>query len=192
MWKCLKDRLQSSKTTLRYVWSNEQPNLTLMCTIDNRTPLVFAVCHPEITKEIIQDLLNFMTNDSKDLDQNQIFITIGQVAKQSLNSYDILTPVLDACNSHTFNQLLHFSCRYNNYNLLKWLIQPPSEVNNQRKSRVWIPKDLDLNVKDHAGYTPLLTAAFYSSTECVDYLLMVSRISKCFCNHQFYFLVRKC
>jgi ankyrin repeat protein len=31
-----------------------------------------------------------------------------------------------------------------------------------------------LEGRDHAGYTPLLTAVFYGSIKCVDYLLQVS------------------
>lgn len=73
-----------------------------------------------------------------------------------------------------FNQLFHFPCRYNNVDLLKWLVEQSSRLKNGK---------VDLNTSDHAQYTPLLTAVFYKSTKCVKYLL--EKMWK-YCNCQLY------
>jgi hypothetical protein len=176
MWKYLNETLQAPTTKWRFGWSNKQPNLALMCTLDNRTPLVFALCHPQITKEIIQVILKSMTSNSGDfLDQTQIFVAIGEVARQKkITSYDHLKPVLDVCDDNTFNQLFHFPCRYNNDSLLYWLIKESSKSKNQATRQARTFENVSLNVGDHARYTPLLTAVFYRSIKCVRYLLQVS------------------
>jgi hypothetical protein len=185
MYEYITATLKSSTEEQRFSWSAEPPNLALMRTLDNRTPLVVAICHPEITKEIIRDLLNHMKDNSADffnqtsqernVYQTQIFIAIEQVARQKRSkNYDYLTPVLEVCNVDTFNQLFHFPCRYNNVNLLQWLIEQSSRFNNTTIHRTQTSKKFDLNIRDHAGYTPLLTAVFYGSTECVTYLLQVN------------------
>jgi ankyrin repeat protein len=185
MFKYIKEKLNPGTTQSYFPWSTEQSNLALMRTVDNQTPLVLAVCHPEITKDIIQDLLNYMRSNSEDsfnqtssqpnIYQTQIFMAIEQVARQKrLKNYDYLTPVLEVCNVDTFNQLFHFPCRYNNVNLLQWLIEQSSRFNDRTISQTQTSKKLDLNIRDHAGYTPLLTAVFYSSTDCVNYLLQVN------------------
>jgi hypothetical protein len=184
MFECIKENLNLGTTQSYFPWSTEKSNLALMCTVDNRTPLVLAVCHPAITEKIIRDLLNHMKDNSADIfnptspERNvyrtQICIAIQQVAIQELKSYDHLTPVLDDCDPDIFDQLLHFPCQYKNLNLLQWLIERSSTYNNRATRQTKTTKNLDLNEKNHAGYTPLLTAVFYSSINCVTYLLQVN------------------
>jgi hypothetical protein len=120
MYEHIKAILKSSIEEQRFSWSEKLPNRAQMRTRDNRTPLVVAICHPEITKEIIRDLLNDMRDNSADSSNQtlpegnvyltQIFIAIEQVARQKrLKKYDCLTPVLEVCYPYIFNQLFHFS-----------------------------------------------------------------------------------
>ncbi|CAF4998289.1 unnamed protein product, partial [Rotaria sp. Silwood1] len=162
--------------------------LPLMRTFDNRTPLILAVSHPAITDNIIRNLLTQMGyysadifNQSllqKNIYQTQIFMAIAQVAKQRrLPPYDHLKLILDVCDHNILNQLFHFPCRYNNANLLKWLIEQSSKPYDPSTRSRGTSIKLDLNKHDHAGYTPLLTAVFYGSTDCVNYLLDTSSLS---------------
>jgi ankyrin repeat protein len=88
-----------------------------------------------------------------------------QAANRCSLKFDHLQPLISkACKFDIIGQLVHFPCRYNNIDFLKWLID-------------WLRQNnilYTLNERDHAGYTPLLTAVFYRSKECVEYLLQVS------------------
>jgi ankyrin repeat protein len=199
MYEYITATLKSSTKEQRFSWSEKPSNLAQMRTRDNRTPLVLAICHPKVTKEIIRNLLTYMKSNSEDsfnqtssqpnIYQTQIFMAIGQLARQRVENYDYLTPVLDVddCDPDTFNQFFHFPCRYNNVTFLQWLIEQSSRFNNTTIHRTQTSKSLNLNIRDYAGYTPLMTAVFYGSTECVTYLLQVNiffeKIFICCCNH---------
>ncbi len=100
-------------------------------------------------------------------------MAIMKVASRSFQDYKHLSPILDskACNLKTRQQFLHFPCRYDNDDLLKWLVEQIllKHASTELEGNVSI-----LEGRDHAGYTPLLTAVFYGSIKCVDYLLQVS------------------
>jgi hypothetical protein len=196
MWNYLKEKLKSQpeKTICGFRRNREQSNLAEMLTYDNRTPLVFALCHPEITKEIIQDFWAYTKIPLGEAYSTQLFVAIGEVARQKkMKNYHYLKPILHDIDAGTLNQLFHFPCRYNNAKLLRLLIeqsielQRHSSIKFQRQPSIKFQqppsKNISLNEKDHAGYTPLMTAVFYSSTECVEHLMEVSKIFIYLYNH---------
>jgi ankyrin repeat protein len=204
MFQYLRKKLKSSTSAWHLPWKDKQTNLALMRTFDNQTPLVFAMCHPEITEDIIKILLNEMSNNSKDfftrlpsesnIYQTQIFIAFERMARQQFQTGDHLQPVLEICNMNMFNQLCHFPCRYDNVSLLKWLVEQSSKFNDIPTADTRKSAKVDLNTCDHAGYTPLLTAVFYKATKCVKYLLQVRICLQNICNYcadQFDFVVFK-
>jgi hypothetical protein len=142
------------------------PKLAQMHTLDNQTPLVLAVCHPNITKDIVKELIDAMTENGrssqsdKPHNQTQLLLAIERAATcKKISEFDYLSPVIDKIHKDypvALQQLPHLACRYNHDALLQWLIDTT---------------DVRLNEKDYAGYTPLLTAVFYRSTECVEFLL---------------------
>ncbi len=196
MFEYITKELKSPRTGWSFPWRDEQTNLAIMRTLDNRTPLALAVCHLGVTKNIIQNLLDEIRNTTEpNIYPTQIFIAIEQVAKRRLQNHDHLSPICEACDANIFNQLFHFPCRYDNDNLLKWLIEQSSKPNDRTTHNMWASGKFDLNQPNLAGYTPLLTAVFYGSTKCVKHLLRVSiclkKMSKYCCNYQFYFVVPK-
>ncbi|CAF1141121.1 unnamed protein product [Adineta steineri] len=143
-------------------WADKAANFAQQHTLDNRTPLINAVCHPKITADIVTTLIDKMKMHPKDQDdQIQLIMAFEQIAKGRSPKFDHLHRVIQACEPDTIGQLVHFPCRYNNLKLLQWLI------NSAKQNK----KPCKLNVGDHAGYTPLLTAVFYRSKECVEFLL---------------------
>jgi ankyrin repeat protein len=156
-------------------------------TLDNRTPIVLAVCHPKITEDVIEKLvimmqihpkdivIHFLVNESlaeSNAIQTQMLMAMEQVSRCTFQDYNHLGPIIRFCNLRKLKiryQFFHFACRYNNLSLLKWLIGEVSLSNNE----VANSKKM-LNENDHAGYTPLLTAVFYEAINCVEYLLQVS------------------
>jgi hypothetical protein len=173
-------------TTRSFPGTQKTKNLARACTLDNRTPLVSAVCHPAITENIIQELVNamqispddnaihFIVNQSPvewDTFRTQIIMAIAHVARQVFSNYDHLRPIVQVCPLEVCQQLIHFPCRYNNRKLLEWLLKQPLLNSDSATSKNSISI---LNGRDHAGYTPLLTAVFYGSTNCIEYLLQVS------------------
>lgn len=181
------NKLQARRSTWNFPWINEQNNLAIMRTLDNRTPLAFAVCHPNTSERIVELLLTLnesptieilvnQLSPKLDFYQTQLLIAIEQVAKakRRVTKFGHLYPLLVDCDRKIRNQLFHFPCRHNNVNLLKWLINPSSENNDSAKRRTLANQNINLNESDHAGYTPLLTAVFYKSTECFQHLSQVS------------------
>ncbi|CAF1054871.1 unnamed protein product [Adineta steineri] len=143
-------------------WADKAANFAQQHTLDNRTPLINAVCHPSITADIVTTLIDKMKMNPKDQDdQIQLIMAFEQIAKGRSPKFDHLHSIIQACEPDTIGQLVHFPCRYNNLKLLQWLI------NSAKQNK----KPCKLNASDHAGYTPLLTAVFYRSKECVEYLL---------------------
>ncbi|CAF4160294.1 unnamed protein product, partial [Adineta steineri] len=160
-------------------WEDKAVNFARQHTLDNRTPLINAVCHPGITAEIVTTLIQKMKMNPKGItihfsinslplessidqvEQIQLIIAFEQAAKGRSLKFDHLPPIIQACEPDIIDQLVHFPCRYNNLKLLQWLIN-----STKHKS-----KPCKLNARDHAGYTPLLTAVFYRSKKCVEYLL---------------------
>ncbi|CAF1212237.1 unnamed protein product [Adineta steineri] len=143
-------------------WADKAANFARQHTLDNRTPLINAVCHPSITIDIVTTLIDKMKMAPEDkVQQIQLIMAFEQAAKGRRPKFDHLHPIIQACEPDIIGQLVHFPCRNNNLKLLQWLIHT---VEQNRAS-------CKLNALDHAGYTPLLTAVFYRSKECVEYLL---------------------
>jgi len=142
------------------------PKLAQMHTLDNQTPLVIAVCHPNITRDIVKELIDAIpengqsSKSDKSHNRTQLLLAIERAAAcKKISEFDYLSPVIDRIRKDypaALQQLPHLACRYNHHALLQWLIQIP---------------DVRSNEKDYAGYTPLLTAVFYRSTKCVEILL---------------------
>lgn len=186
MFNCLVS--QADESTRSYPPVQKLRNLAQAENLDNKTPLVMAVCHPSITEDIVQRLIfmieiypqdmaiHFLVNPSPEemeILQIQYLMAIGQISRRSFQNYQHLSPIVKskACDFQTRQQLLHFPCRYDNVSLLKWLLEQPLSNNNLIKSKDNVSM---LEGRDHAGYTPLLTAVFYGSSKCVEYLLQVS------------------
>lgn len=197
MFNYLKGELKIESSSGR----KRRPNLAQMCTLENRTPLVHAICHAQLTEEILRDLLAYMRQDGEEfsypllapsynLCETQILMGIALIARQNFKNYEHLQPIREVCNDKIFNQLFHFPCQYNNTGLLKWLIDDAIKFKEKQSDKKKCR--LDLNVHDHAGYTPLLTAVFYGATECVQYLLQVMTPKEnIFVDDKLWFLVRR-
>ncbi len=186
MFNCLVS--QADESTRSYPPVQKLRNLAQAQNLDNQTPLVMAVCHPSITEDIVQKLIfmieiqprdmaiHFLVNQSSEemeILRIQFLMAIGQIGRRSFTDYQHLSPIVKskACDFQTRQQLLHFPCRYDNVSLLKWLLEQPLSDNNSTKSKDNVSM---LEGRDHADYTPLLTAVFYESSKCVKYLLEVS------------------
>jgi hypothetical protein len=150
--------------------ANEKDLLNL-CTLDNRTPLVFLVCHPALKippsvngsqdQKARKDLMKMFTENIKD--KRQILLAFDLIAQRRQLQYfehwqSLIT--IKASSLIIPGQILHLVCRHDNATLLKWLM-------NQKILRE------HLNTADYAGYTPLLTATFYNSEKCVKELIQV-------------------
>ena len=140
-----------------------------LCTLDNRTPLVFLASHPalqfqsptsDMQKEQARDnLIEIFTENIND--KKQILVTFDMIARRRhFQQFEHLHHLIRASPPEIRAQILHLVCCHDNVNLLKWLI-------SQGQLKEY------LNAPDHAGYTPLLTATFYESKECVTELLKV-------------------
>ncbi|CAF1212259.1 unnamed protein product [Adineta steineri] len=162
MFQYIMEGPDSISKTEKLPWEDKAVNFARQHTLDNRTPLINAVCHPSITENIVKTLINKMKNDPKGpVEQIQLIMAFERAAKGRCPKFDHLPPIIEACEPNIIDQLVHFPCRYNNLKLLQWLIN-----STKHKS-----KPCTLNERDHAGYTPLLTAVFYRSKECAEYLL---------------------
>jgi len=157
--------------------SARNKDLINLCTLDNRTPLVFLACHPalqpgppvnqtrlqqqsSLTKEqAVEKLMTRFSNETKD--KNQILATFDMIARRhQLQKFDHLQCLVEVSSPKIQKQILHLVCRHDNVAFLRWLI-------DQGKLKE------HLNTADYAGYTPLLTATFYKSENCVEELIKV-------------------
>ncbi|UJR12614.1 hypothetical protein I4U23_016789 [Adineta vaga] len=91
------------------------------------------------------------------------FATKRKIIEEQLS---LLEPFMDRITKYSDqkNQLIHMACRHNHVDMLKWFIDKRGFDRN------------DINAKNNAGYTPLLTAAFYEANECFKYLLKIDNI----------------
>lgn len=142
-------------------------DLLKLCTLDNRTPLVFLATHPALQSQLcdeqqlqaIKDLTALFRRPIND--KKQILVILDYVARrQKITHFDHLLPLLEQASVETAQQMLHLACRHGNATFLEWL------MNDGRLGNY-------LNQRDYAGYTPLLTATFYDSQNCVEKLLQV-------------------
>lgn len=112
-------------------------DLMNLTTLDNETPLARALCHPAVTMNIVQRLLD--ENDR--MDENQVLVAFDIMARhhnQRQESLDYLKPLLSWLTipnyREIFNQLAHICCRYDDVSLLKWLHQIMKEVGLNMKN----------------------------------------------------------
>lgn len=154
-------------------------DLINLCTLDNTTPLVFLALYlalqpvPSVDQTRQQQKSFSSENRSaaanklmeefsvKTKDQNQILVAFDMIARRhNLQNFDHLQYLVRRCSAHIRKQILHLACRHDNAPFLKWLI-------SQEELRE------HLNTADYAGYTPLLTATFHNSENCVKELVSV-------------------
>ncbi|CAF0792131.1 unnamed protein product [Adineta steineri] len=139
-----------------------------LCTLDNRTPLVFLAAHPAITRPSSIDqkegqqifkyaLMKIFIDTTKD--KTQILIVFDMVARRrQCQPFDHLEHLFEISSPEIKEQIIHLACRYDNVALLRWLINRPA------------PKGYTSKI-NCAEYTPLLTAIFYNSIACVQELI---------------------
>jgi len=98
---------------------NNKSYLLQSRTLDNRTPLVLAVCHPRCNKTMIEILM-----DKYDI--HQYLLAFDLAAKRHIEKFDSLEPLINHFNSVAINQrnkLIQIACRHNCVKMLEWLIQ---------------------------------------------------------------------
>ena len=148
-----------------------EKDLMNLCTLDNRTPLVFLAFHPclqyqrssggvqqekSVQEQAAIDLMALFTEHIKD--EKQILVTFDMIARRhQLHQFNHLRSLVNKSSLAIQGQILHLACRHNNATFLKWLLSQELLVKH-------------LNTVDYAGYTPLLTATFYKAKECVEVL----------------------
>jgi hypothetical protein len=148
--------------------SAQKKDLVNLCTLDNMTPLVFLACHPalkppqsgnEIEEKARKNLMKMFTKKIKE--EKQILLIFNLIARRrQLQQFDHLQHFVAVSSREIQEQMLHLACRHDNVLFLRWLI-------NQEELKE------HLNTVDYAGYTPLLTATFYNSENCVRELIKV-------------------
>jgi hypothetical protein len=157
--------------------STKNKGLINLCMLDNRAPLVFLACHPALQpgpsvnqtrqqqesssqkEKVVEKLMTLFSGKTKD--ENQILATFDMIARRhQLQKFDHLQCLVQRCSFRIQKQILHLVCRHDNVAFLRWLIHQ---------------KELKEHLKtpDYAGYTPLLTATFYKSENCVKELINV-------------------
>ena len=87
-------------------------------TLDNQSPLVFAVGHPHCPESIIQQLTEY--ND----DNSQLVLAFNTVAKQRIRNFDVLKPLLKRFEGEINyqNELVQVACRHDYIEILQWLL----------------------------------------------------------------------
>lgn len=108
MFNCLCARMNDEKKT----------DLFRSRTLDNRSPLVFAVGHYYCPESIIQQLTEY--ND----DNNQLVLAFDNVAKYRTKNFDVLKPLLKRFESEINyqNELVQVVCRHDYTQILEWLL----------------------------------------------------------------------
>ncbi|CAF1173022.1 unnamed protein product [Adineta ricciae] len=136
------------------------------CSLDKKTPLVFFALHPLMTNPFgsnqceqeecaREKLMKIFVENMKD--EKQILITFQCIAqRKDIQYFDHLKYLIKDSSSLPI-EILHLACRYDNLNLFNWLIENGSKEY--------------LNKPNHTKYTPLLTAIFYNSQQCVQKLI---------------------
>ncbi|CAF0772592.1 unnamed protein product [Adineta ricciae] len=71
---------------------------------------------------------------------------------------DIVQYLLESQMKHDFHTSFHMACQYNRTDILRMLIDHSSDHSN-------------IEIRDHRGYTPLLTASYYNHHDCMQILL---------------------
>ncbi|CAF0748386.1 unnamed protein product [Adineta steineri] len=144
--------------------SAQKKDLLNLCTLDNMTPLVFVASHPAITRasskgknaaeqKFKDALIEIFTRNVKD--EEQIIIVFDVIARRKHHQeFDHLKCLLEVSSLENQEQLVHVACRHDNASLLEWLLNQP-ELKKHSIST------------NQAEYTPLLTATFYNSKNCV-------------------------
>ncbi|CAF1171068.1 unnamed protein product [Adineta steineri] len=128
MFKYIMGEPDSDIEEKKLPWADKAAKFARQHTLDNRTPLINAVCHPKITENIVKTLINKMKMHPEDqVEQIQLIMAFEQAAKGRCPKFDHLRPIIQACEPNIIDQLVHFPCRYNNLELLKWLIDPVAQ-----------------------------------------------------------------
>ncbi|CAF1466942.1 unnamed protein product [Adineta ricciae] len=96
----------------------KKPALFQSRTLDNRSPLVFAVGHPHCPESIIRQLAEY--ND----DNSQLILAFDTVAKRRIRNFDVLKPLLKRFEREISyqNELVQVVCRHDYIQILQWLL----------------------------------------------------------------------
>ncbi len=93
--------------------------LLLSRTLDNRSPLAVAVCHPKCTESIIKELM-------QNQDSNQLLLAFDLAAKRNLFRPDLsklLFAPFRGSATDKKNILIQIACRHNCVKMLRWLAE---------------------------------------------------------------------
>lgn len=113
---------------LLYDAADEENKLNLLQsrTLENRSPLVLAVCHPKCNPKIIK-----MLTGKKDA--NQFLLAFDLAAKRHVTDLQLLKPLLDYFGSYANyqrNKLVQIACHYDNVKMLEWLVEQTNSKDN--------------------------------------------------------------
>lgn len=108
----------------RHQKKKEGRTLIDMPTLDNQTPLAYALCHPAATEGLIKRLLN----EIQEMDEKQLFIAFAMMARSRVylnEPFTHLSPLVDWIKQRHYSeeilhQLSHIICQKNNFPLLNW------------------------------------------------------------------------
>jgi hypothetical protein len=88
-------------------------------TLDNRSPLAVAMCHPNCTESIIKELI------IKPMDASQLLLAFDLATQKHLFKPDLLKLLLDNFGRYSTiekNIFIQIACRYNHIEILRWLV----------------------------------------------------------------------
>ena len=101
---------------------DKKKNFISMATLDNQTPLARVLCHPAVTSDLVQKILDEIPK----IDDKQLLVAFDMVARHSTNTkkpLDYLSPLTHWIKNNyqaTLSQLPHIICRHNNKRFLEW------------------------------------------------------------------------
>jgi hypothetical protein len=108
-------------------------DLINIATLDNETPLACAVCHPNISEDLIKKLLG---GKNEKINEQQWLVVINMIARYrkcpDKESFNYLKPIVDLLKDSNdkpkLGQLPHLICRHDNKEFLEWFYENINEV----------------------------------------------------------------
>jgi ankyrin repeat protein len=152
----LSQQIQDNDTTARFLLHTAKDYLQFYLEIenkDNKTPLSIACENGNIN--LVKILLRNRANIHHYMPIHMAIKSGNADIVQLLLQYQVN---LTLTNLYAEN-CLHIACKYNRTDVLQILINSQNE-------------NMDLEVRDYQGYTPLLTASYFNHQDCVRILLI--------------------
>jgi hypothetical protein len=119
----------------------ETEKLIGLATLDNQTPLARALCHPAVTTNLVEKLLDH----NHEITEKQLLVVFDTVACNRGHISELLkclTMLVDWLKKHngqaTLKQLPYIFCRHNNVLLLKWFYDNVDTVRSNLKISVML------------------------------------------------------